>query len=113
MFSSILQRHRRQNHGAAYATWTEEAARQGATREAVDCLYAYLDGQERAAAVREALRCLVAVHGDPLRAPAREIWRALDLEDEEARFAIIDPAFRVITDWLRRAPLRAAVAGRC
>jgi hypothetical protein len=109
MFSHILNRHRRQAQDMAYSNYKEDVARTQAQREALDVLYRYLDGQEKAPAVKDALTCLVVLHGDPVKAPCRSIWRALAIEEEETRLILIDEAIGQITRYLRRLESAASM----
>jgi len=101
MFSSILESHRRLTDGMAFQTSPEGIADRCASREAITVLQDYILGQERAGRAQDALKCLVLVHGDPVKMPAREFWKAMRIDDPEAKEIILQELMQTFERYLR------------
>jgi hypothetical protein len=88
----------------AFFVHRQELARRTAHDEAMALIDAYLAWQDTAASMKEALLCLVALYGDPVKEPCRWMWRALRLEDEDARLWAMYAGLERIQRHLRRNP---------
>lgn len=80
----------------AFTTSAHEFADRAATQEALSVLHLFMAGQEKARDTQDALICLVILHGEAMKAPARQFWRAMRIEDEAAQDCLCMEALRRI-----------------